>query len=324
MAVYDPRGGENVHIDRILSTISVGYPNNGRVGDRLFPTVKVRKQSDLYYEFGQEHWMPEDEYRAPGDVAIEIPGLTVSTDSYFAKEYALSIAVTDEERQNADSPMDPDKDGTMLVTEKLLLKREFRIQTIVRTAANYPAAQTTTLAGTAQWNDITSDPIGVFKTAKRAIHASLFMEPNLGVIPWEVMSYLEDHPDFIERIKYTSPESVSQKLIASLIGIGELLVPGLGYDPSTPPADPTAITYMWGKDVFIGWVPRSAGMKRPAFGYEFVWRYPNGQTQEATRWREANRKSDVVRVARRYDLKLIAVNGSGETRAGYLIKDAIA
>lgn len=326
MAVYDPRGGGSVHIDRVLTNISLAYPNNGRVGDRLFPTVKVRKQSDLYYEFGQESWLPEDEYRAPGTKAIEIPGLTVSTNPYFAKEYALAIAVTDEERENADSPMSPDADGTNHVTEKLLMKREYRIMTIVQDANNYPVGGIVTLAGGDQWDTyVSSDPIGDFKTARRAIHASLFMDANLAVIPWEVMSFLEDHPDFIERIKYSQAGLITKQIIASLIGIQEILVPGLGYDATgIPPADSSNITYMWGKDVFVGWVPRAAGLRTPAFGYEFVWRYNGGMTQETTRWREEDRKTDIIRVARRYDLKLIAVDGSGDTRAGYLIKAAIS
>lgn len=321
--VYDPRGGGNVHIDKVLTQISLGFPNNGMVGDVLFPTVRVRKQSDLYYEFGREHWLPEDEYRAPGTPAIEIPGLEVSTNPYFAREYALAIPVTDEERQNADSPLDPDRDGTELVTNKLMLRRELRIKDMATTAANYNANHTVTLAGTDQWSDLAnSDPIGDVKAGIRQIHSALFVEPNVGIFPYEVMSILEDHPDFIQRIQYSQVGVLTADLIAALMGLGKIVVPGLGYNSGVPGGTET-LGYLWGKDVILAWVS-SPGMKKPNFGYEFNWRYPSGREMVADRWREESRGADIIRVRRRYDLKFIAVDGAGKSVAGYLIKAAVA
>jgi hypothetical protein len=285
------------------------------VGDVLFPVVKVRKQSDLYYEFGREHWLPEDEYRAPATPAIEIPGLTVSTSPYFAREYALAIPVADEERENTDSPMDPDRDGTELITNKLMLRREQRIQTLVTTTTNYATGFSTTLSGTSQWSDyVNSDPIGDVKTGIRKIHSSIFMEPNVGIFPYEVMSILEDHPDFIERIKYSQLGVLTADLIAALFGLAKIVVPGIGYDSSVPGAA-ASIGYLWGKDVVMAWTG-PAGLKKPNFGYEFVWRYPGGQTQRVDRWREEARGADIIRVRRRYDLQLITVDGSGNSTAG--------
>src|SRR6266496_5061530 len=98
MAVYDPRGGGNVHIDVALTNVSVGYPNNNLVGDNLVPRVNVQKQSNFYYVFGREAWGTHPDLRGPGTQAHEIPGLAVAKQNYFAVEHALQIAVTDEER----------------------------------------------------------------------------------------------------------------------------------------------------------------------------------------------------------------------------------
>ena len=48
MAVYQPTGTGGVHQDQILTNISLGFPNNGFVGEQLFPVVRVKKQSDKY------------------------------------------------------------------------------------------------------------------------------------------------------------------------------------------------------------------------------------------------------------------------------------
>jgi hypothetical protein len=290
----------------------------------LFPTVTVKKQSDKYYVFGREAWKPEDDLRAPGTVANEIPGMRLSTDTYYAQEHALQIPVTDEERENVDSPLAPDRDATGVVTGKIMLGREVAIKNLVTTAANYASGLSVTLAGATQFSDYAnSDPIGVFRTAIAAVHAKIFLEPNVGVIPYQVMTVLQDHPDFIERIKYSERGIVTAELIASILGLDKIIVPGAGINNAAL-GQPTSLGYLWGKDVVLAYVPPSAGLRIPAFGYEFVW---HGQVVD--RWREPQRKSDLIRCTRAYDLKLVAQGDpgtadAGKSIAGYVIKAAVA
>jgi hypothetical protein len=320
VAVYNPTGSGNVHIDEVLTQISVGFPNLGLVGEALFPAVTVNKQSDKYYVFGREQWLPESDERAPGSVANEIIGYTVSLDTYYAREHALQIPVTDEERENVDSPLSPDRDATELVTAKIMLGRERAIQTLATATANYASGMSTTLSGTAQWdsaNYATSDPIGVLRAGKAAVHAQIFTEPNTLVVPYQVMTALEDHPDFLERIKYSERAIFSPELLASILGFQRVVVPGAGINTAKLGQTPT-LSYLWGKDVVMAYVPQRGGLKIPAYGYEFAW-----GRQMVDRWREEPRKSDLIRCSRRYDLKMTAVDGSGDSIAGYLIKAAI-
>jgi len=323
--VYSPSGAGNVHIDEILTNISIAWPNSANMaGAALFPSVPVKKQSDKYYIFGREMWLPEaGDVRAPGTVANEIPGLQVSVDTYYAQEHALQVPVTDEERENSDAPLAPDRDGTELVTKRIMLGRELLMKTLATTAANYASTNTTTLSGTAQWNDyVVSDPIANLRTAKSAIHARIFEEPTVGVIPYQVMTVLEDHPDFLERIKYSERAIFSPELLQAVLGLGKVVVPGCGFN-SANEGQPTTLGYLWGKDVVLAWVPPRAGLRIPAYGYEFTW-----GRQFVDRWREEQRVSDLIRCRRRYDLKLTALGDTGTADAGlaiagYLIKSAI-
>jgi hypothetical protein len=324
MAVYQPTGSGGVHVDVVLTNISVGFPNVGLVADALFPSVSVQKQSNKYYIFGREGWSPEDDYRAPGTVANEIPGLAVSTDTYYAAEHSLQIPVTDEEVQNADGPLSPRRDGTELVTSKILLGREVVFKNLATTVANYNAANTVTLTdGTTDWATYaTSNPIADVRKGKRAINAQIFMDPNVGIFPYQVMSALEDHPDFIERIKYSERAILTPEIIAAIFGMERVIVPGAGINNANP-GQAVSLGYLWGKDVVLAYVPARAGLKVPAYGYEYTWGYGAGRPQVAETWREEPRKSDLVRVSRRYDVKLTAVDGAGKSIAGYLIKGAV-
>jgi hypothetical protein len=333
MTVYSPTGSGNVHIDQVLTTISLGWTNNGLVGEALFPTVGVRKQSDKYYVFGREAWLPEtSDYRAPGTEANEIPGLQLSTSPYYAQEHALQIPVTDEERENSDAPLAPDRDGAELVTSKILLGRELAMKTMVTTTSNYASGLSTTLSGGAQWDQYaTSNPIGDFRTGQRAINAKVFMDPNVAIIPYQVMSQLEDHPDIIERIKYSERAVLTPEIVAAVLGMQNVIVPGVGIGTGAPGAPGNAITagYLWGKDVVMAWVPPRAGLRIPAFGYEFAWNFGAGLSQIVDRWREDKRASDLIRVRRRYDLKMVGVEINpasadfGKSVTGYVIKAAV-
>jgi hypothetical protein len=324
--VYDARGSQNVHQDQVLTDISVAYPQGDLVGEALVPAVRVKKQSDKYGVYGREAWGLDTggDYRAPGAEANEVSGMQVSTESYFCQEHALQVRVTKEEIENSDSWLDPMADATELVTSRLLLVRELAIKNMVTTAANLTSGNSVTLSGTSQWNDyVNSDPIGVWRTGVRTFHGKLFFEPNLGVIPYQVMSQLMDHPDFIERIKYSERGVLTAEIIASIFNIPRIIVPGVGYN-SANLGQTASLGYLWGKDVLMAYVPPRPGRRVPAFAYEFVWPENGSQVQMAERWWEQSRKSWVIRVSRRYDLQFIAQDASDKGLAGYLIKAAVA
>lgn len=325
MPIFDPRGGDNVHIDQVLSNISVGFTTEQTtVADTLFPSVTVQKQSDLYYIHGRESWSINfgGDRRAPGSVANEIPGVRVSTDTYFCHEHALQTTVTPEERQNADSPLNPDQEATELVTAKIVLGRELAAKDIVLDTTNYLASHVETLSGTSQFNDYAnSTPITVFRDLFRTFHNTLFTVPNVAIIPWRVMHWLEDHPEFRERIKYVQAAVPSQDIVANMLGLQRVVVPGGGMD-SANPGQPNDLSYVWENDIILAWVPPTPGLKTPAFGYEFVWPVHGGE-QYVDRWFDIDRKADVFRVGRSYDLKLIAKDDTGASLAGMLIENAV-
>lgn len=331
--VYSPTGSGNVRIDQVLTNISLGFPRNtDYVGNLLFPQVKVTKQSDKYYVFGKEAWLAENgDYRAPGTEANEIPGMQVSLDSYYAQEHALQHAIPDEERENTESPFQPDKDAAELLTGKILLGRELAMRDLVTNASNYASGLSTTLAGTQQFSNPASDPIGVIKGAVEAVHDKLFMEPNTMIMPRQVYRKLVDHPAFIERIKYSERGVGSLELIKELLEFDNIIVPGVAYsaDPVGTPGNKVKGSYLWGKDIVMAYVPPAPGKKVPAFGYEYTWTI-NGQEMSVDRWREDPRVSDLIRLRRRYDLKLTGVEidpdspDFGKSISGYLIKNAVA
>lgn len=326
--MYNPMGAGNAHIDQVLTQISLAFPNNEFVGEKLFPTVTVKKQSDKYYWFGRDNWVAQgSDFRAPGTVANEIPGVGVALDNYYAQEHALQHLVTDEERQNTDSPMRPDSDATERVTQAILLGRELAMRNLVTDPNNYATGLSVTLSGFSQWNNYAnSTPVADIKNADLAVHAKIFRSMNTAIIPFEVMSVLEDHPDIIERIKYTDRAILTKEIICAVLRLTNVIVPGVA-EGQGEGFNITA-SYLWGKDVILAYVPPKAGIRTPAFGYEFVWGMPSAQIID--RWRETPRVGDMIRCRRRYDLKMVGVETNDQASdfkksvTGFLIKNAVA
>lgn len=323
MAYGDP---QLVHLDSMLTGISVGYVNDELVGDQLFPAVNVQKQSDKYYVLEKVGFTPLTDTRAPNAATQEVPPMTLSRDTYFAEEHSLKGWVSIDEIQNADNPADPLIDTTEQVSDTILLNRENAIQAMVRATANYASGHSVTLTGGQQWSDYTnSAPISDLKAARDQIHLATFKMPTKAILGYDVATKLEDHPDFLDRLKAQPTVQINNlATIGQVVGIPQLIRAGAGAN-TAPLGQAQTIAYMWGKDVVVAFVPDAPGRKVPAFGYEYNWNF-EGSAMPTDRWYDDDRKAWAVRTTRRYDFKFAAIDAiaTADSIGGYLIKAAIA
>src|SRR5512139_2324263 len=194
----------DAHVDQLLTILSHAYMNEAEnyIADKVFPVIPVRKQSARIAKYTKADWFRDEAaLRSPGTESAGT-GFTVdTTDTYFCDNFAVHKDIADEVRENTDAPYDPDLEATMLVTDRLLLRREIAFATDFMTTSVW-ATDSNKVA--APWSDYgTGDPISDVETGKDTIHKVTAREANKIVIGREVWSKLKHHPDFIERIKYT-------------------------------------------------------------------------------------------------------------------------
>ena len=97
---YDATG-RDLHIDAPLSQILINYRPAGSIVDQVFPIVTVGQQSDLFYKYEQSDlWRIPDTVRAPM-TAAKMVDLNVSSDTYFARNYALATGISVEDQGSA-------------------------------------------------------------------------------------------------------------------------------------------------------------------------------------------------------------------------------
>ena len=197
-----------VHVDAILTNISTAYMQQAKnfIATRVFPIVPVSKQSDKFFTYTKNDWFRDEAQRRADATESAGGGYNLSTDSYQADVYAFHKDIGDQTRANADAPINVDREAVEFVTSRLLLKMETQF------VANY---FTTSVWGTDYtpsnlWsNYATSDPISDIETGKRAILSVTGYEPNTLVLGYDVFTSLKNHPDLVDRIKYTSSQIIT-------------------------------------------------------------------------------------------------------------------
>jgi hypothetical protein len=323
----------DVHVNVPLTNLSIAFfqDESSFIATKAFPNVPVTKQSDRYYTYNRGDFNRDEmTVRAAGDESAGSGYNLDNTPTYFAPLYAFHKDIPDQVRANTDSVLSPDMEAMRFVSQKALIKRE-RIW-----AANYFATSKWTgekagaAAGGADsthivyWNDASSTPIEDIRAAKRSVHlVSGGFAPNklvLGPVTWDT---LQDHPDFIDRVKYgqTFPNAaqVTKQLIAELLELDEILVMEGIYNAGVEGGAESS-TYIGGKHALLVHAAPAPGLMTPSAGYTFSWTGMFGMGVEGNRlktfrmeWKEIDR----VEIEMAFDLKQVSAD------LGYFFLNAV-
>lgn len=264
----DPR---ELHIDRALTTYSIGYQQGAFVAEKVLPHIGVQKLSDKIKVYGTSHLKRMNTLLH--DKAE--PGLFEwgfgTDESYNLQGYGLRDYVSQSDIDNADKPIDAMKDTVAAMLDTLLLEKEVRAKTLICTAGSYGSSNKKTLSGTARWDDYSaglSDPIGDISTAKKAVYASCGRPANSVIFDWKVGEVLSKHPDIIDLVKYTDKTTLKAGgLPPSILGLN-VLEAGSFYD-SAKRGQTTSFATIWGTFCVVAYVNPKPTTKSITLGITF-------------------------------------------------------
>jgi len=321
-------------MDAALTNISIGYRNGTYIADRVFPHVRVSKQSDYFYTFLKGAWFRnEASVRGPGATARR-SGYPITTDSYFCEEYALAHPIPIELINNADVVLDPMSTGVRFATDKVMLAKEKIVSDLVTTAGNW----TTSDDVAAAWvGDSSSTFIDDMLTQKEVIRKLIGRYPNCLLMDAKTFNEVKQTPDLLDRIKYTGtqgkPADVTTSTIAQLFELDEVMIGQALYSSDEETVAGTEFTAvdLWETNATKGaallyYRPTAPAIDVPAAGYVFNWSGDAGQASalkasDAYRsvryWWEDDIKSWIVEASEYLDAKVTCAD------AGCLFYDTI-
>lgn len=285
------------HQNQPLTQIAVAFMQdaNNYVAGNAFRRVPVGKISDTYYTMDRSYWLRNDtKKRAPGAAAAEA-GYALATATYTLSRDAIAHRIPDPIVRNADSQLDLERQGVQFVTQQLLTAIE------VDWVSKFFAASIwdNTLTPSLKWNDANSDPIGDVKAQARTILQNTGFYPNVCVLGALTFDRLCEHPDILDRVKYTgtqgAPAQVNQQALAQLFNVDQVVVCRAIRNTS---AEGTAASYgfIGGSDDYgLFYAPPSPGLMVPAAGYTFTWGGAgNPYGIEIKRYRDEVHESDII------------------------------
>lgn len=267
-----------IHIDNALTNISVAYMQDASnfIADKVFPQIGVQKQSDVYFIYDRDDFFRDEaQERAKG---TESAGGDYDIDQsppYFARKYAFHQDVNEEDRVNADDPLKPNEDATEFVSHKLLIKRETLwaskyFQTGIWAKEIQGVASSPSAGQTLQWDNPASDPITTITNENTAMAERTGYKANTLVLSPYVMNALKNHPDILDRIKYTQKGIVALDLLASLFEVDNVYVPWAIQNTAIK-GKTGAYSFIMGKHALLMYVEKNPGIKKPSAGYIFSW-----------------------------------------------------
>lgn len=304
------------HVDAVLTNISVAFmqTQDKYISTKVFPVVPVSKKSGLYYKYDRDAWLRDEAQKRADTTESAGSGYEVGTDRYDADVFAFHKDIGDQLRANTDNPLDIERDATQYVASRLLLKQERQfVADYLKTGVwgnDLTGVSGTPGAGQfKQFSDYAnSDPIQVVDEAKDLITSTTGLDANVAVLGANVYKVLKNHPDIIDRIKYTTSDNVTQQLIARLLEIDNVYVMKSIFN-SAKEGQNGQYGYNFAKDIWIGHSAQTPGLLTPSAGYTFSWDgVSDGNTENigTVKFRMQEKRADRVESQVAWDNKVVA------------------
>lgn len=301
--------GRNLYIDVPLSNVVVGRRPTGFIADQLMPIVPVSKQSALYWKTNRKEGFrhePNISQRAPLTAARKIT-FSVSSDNYFAKNYALAAEWPAEDEVNADQQLRIAEMNALNVTDKLMYDWEFRV-------ANLATQVHTTFQVATAWTNKTG----------AAVYSNLIdyidnfrqitgVKPNRMIIPTEIWKYVKRNEEIREILFADKAGIPSPQQLANLLEIEQILVPEILVNTAgeTETDNGSAsLSPIWGNYVNLMHVNLLQGEMVDTWAQAFRWTDPKlGVPMAVERWPyDRKRKAEGLEVGYYQDEKIVATD----------------
>lgn len=331
----------DVHIDTLLTNFSIGYMQRpgAYIATQVFPMRPVDRQSDRYFTFHRADWFRDEAApRAPATESVG-SGYRYGRDRYETTVYAFHKDVDDQTRANADNPIDPDREATEFVTQRMLMRLERDWASTYMNPASWMAPPA---GATFNWDDANSLPWTGTEAIRSEMVGTTGFEPNTMVLGYGAWATLKFHPAFrtvgvqtgqINNLRVTQQQIASffevdrifvsraiwnkASEIASDTGIGDV-----GDTIDNNAVDPGTFDYIFPKNgALFCYVTPNPGPQEPTAGYTFAWRGVSdgaGLTIGTTRFRMPELRADRVESQMAWDFKVVAKD------MGYFIPDVTA
>lgn len=283
------------------------------IATKVFPVIPCQKQSDRYFKYLKDNWFrTASQRRAPGTESAGSGYTLDNTPNYFAEVWSNHYDVADQIRDNADTPLNMDRDATLFVTQNQLLRREVVWSTNYMTTGTWTGSTTgSDITPSPKWDTSTGDPIKDIDVQKRSVKSNTAYLPNSVVFADDTFFAVKNNPQVLDRIKYTQRAIVTEDLLASLLQLKDCWVSQAVLN-SAAEGQAASMGFLTSKTALLVYSNPTPGIMMPSGGYTFSWvgQFGAGANGEGRikSFRMEQLASDRIEGEMAFDLKLVGAD----------------
>jgi hypothetical protein len=309
--------GRDAYFDAPLTNLTIAaFPKTaeqqGYIAGELFPVVPAPKQSGKYYTLSTEEWLRvPDTLRAPKTRPKRVD-FRVSSDGYYADNYALASELAKEDLANADAAIQLRENAAMIALMGLLQDLEVRVANLVTSSTNVGSGVTVS----SKWSDLTnSNPMVDISTAHAFIRGQTGLKANTLVMDEDTFQALRKHSKLLELYKYTSGGLLNEEQVALAMDV-QRIYHGRAIRNWTQEGATMSLSNVWGNNALLAYIGPVTGLQTATLGLQIRWT-PEGIPAPFQIFRyddpDPGKKIEVVEAGYYQDEKIVAKN------LGYLL-----
>lgn len=275
--------------NRYLTNMSMAFFANAGdyVATSIFPICPVDFSTGYYYIFNKGDLARDHVQRKPKFGKVP-PAQMGHTDETYKCEVDQIIVGIDQigaqnyQRANVPPSIDPRRAKNRFVTDQQLLHLDIMFANNYFKAGVWENEFEGIASGTAasgsqfiKFSDANSDPIRFFDARKRQIRLEGRRTPNKLTLGYDTYLALKEHPDLLERVKYTgstaNPAKVNERVLAELFGVDEVKVLYATYNAAEEGQNDDMQFICEPDGALLSYTTPSPRIDEPSAGYIFTW-----------------------------------------------------
>lgn len=259
------------YVDQALTNVTQAWTNdsNDFISEKILPVIPVDKKTGKYWAYNKDNLVVPSSTLRTGRSETQQATYGKSLNDFGPlQEHALKDFITKDEYEMTDAPLNIETDTVNFLNEQMAIAQE--VDTAAVLNDNAVITNYNTLSGGNQWSDYgNSSPFADIKTGATSMRSVALKVPNTLIMSWEVWIQLIDHPDMLDRIKWSATGVITEQDVIRLFapyGIQKLLIGKVMKNTATP-GQTASLASVWGKHAWLAYVTDTPGLRQVNGGY---------------------------------------------------------
>lgn len=278
-----------------LTNVSQEYsnPDISYIAEDMAAVVMVPKKTFNIWFYGKENLKKVTDDTRTRFGKTKIAQRSISSKPFGPlRGHELMDGIDFDQDEMAEAPLDFEVDITRFLSEQMKITKELAVASLLTDTS--VITQNETLSGISQWSDYgNSTPFEDLRRGVNYVRKFGLRPVNTLTLSYYGFSILQQHPDLIERVKYSNVASLTLDMMKTLFaqfGIQNILVGDAVYDTAAEGLDATN-DYIWGNHALLSYRTTTPGLRTVNGAYTFT--LENGRYVDS--WFDQSRKTKWIR-----------------------------